>query len=159
MAGHASAILTKIKAAIAASTTFDTEATIWKREELESDELERAEINIFVTMETEKLHSVPYVTDFRVYRVRVTLRFEEDGRTEAAATDDNVAEYKSTYNDALQTAIRTTMAGQTYAVANVYYVEYVGTDWNYKETGHPYDESHARVYRISQLWDYYTYES
>jgi hypothetical protein len=159
VSGHASAIWAKIKLAIAASTGFGTEVTVWLREELDSDELVRSEINVFVTQENEKQDPTPYVSDFRAYRVRVTLRFEVDGRSGAAFSVDSVMESKSTYNDALQTAIRTTMAGQTYAPDNVYTLEYVGTDWNYKETGKPYGESNAQVYRISQLWDYHTYES
>jgi hypothetical protein len=158
MSGHASTIWTAIKTAIADNIALGN-SVIFKREELVSDELDRSKVNIFITQESEKIDSIPYVADFRNYRVRVTLRFEVDGRSLDDVTDDDVVELKSTYNDALQTAIRTTMVGQANVPQNVYSVVYVSTDWNYGEQGKPYDESHARVYRISQTWDYFTYES
>ena len=156
---HINNILTKCKAAIAASTTFDTEANIFKREELVDDELDRSKINIFVYPVDAVQNEVPIVVDFRKYRVRVVCRFEVDGRANAPTATDTVTENKSDYNDALKTALEGTLPTGTYAIANVFHVDYLSTDFNFEEQDALEGRDFRRVYRIAQLWEFNTYES
>jgi hypothetical protein len=157
---HVADILTQVHLAVEANATLSAASVVfWDREELDSDELDRAKVNVFCyPIDEQRVDPGSYI-DFRRYRFRVVLRFEVDGRSLADSSGDTVTSYKSTYNDALQTAMQTTNANQTYAISNVYIAEFAGTEWNYKEDSGPYNESHARVYRIAQLWDFYTYES
>ena len=156
--GHLSDILIKVKSAVTANTTLD-DALVFKREELTSDELDVSKINVFIYQDSERPHAVPMVSDFRVYRVRVVLAFGNDGRSLAYTADDTVLEYKSLYSDALLTAIKTTNAGQTYAISSVYLVENVSTELDFGKQGQADINGTARIYRISQLWDFYTYEA
>ena len=155
---HINNILTKCKAAIAASTTFDTEANIFKREELKDDELDRSKINIFVYPVDAVQNETPIVVDFRKYRVRVVCRFEVDGRSNAPTATDTVTENKSDYNDALKTALELTLPTGAYAVANVFHVDYISTDLNFGSES-PDGRDYVRVHRIAQLWEFHTYES
>lgn len=150
-------ILTGVQTAIEANATF-TDAIVLMRKELKTDD-EFHLLKVFLDIKNPSPLGGPFVSDLRTYPVEIVVRFTYEGRTVDEDVEDPVNALKGTYSDALKTAMRTCQSFSTYPIANVFHLEWISEDLEYKEDGEQYEDMAARDFRIQQIWNLYTYES
>lgn len=131
-------------------------ANIYRREELSGDELPDPESFYIQPLNPERVE-MPFVVDFRRYPVRVTCAFREDARAKDEEEVDVLIERKAEISDAMKAAVGSIVQGD---IANVYQVDFRSPENLNPElpAGTPAGEEQERVQRISQDWDFYTYE-
>ena len=150
-------IRTGAKTAIAANGTFTT-AAIYKREELREEQWDRALINVFMEAMEPRTNRQPNGVVLKIFPIRFVVAWHVDGRSNAPSATDTITENKSTYNDALITALATMKPGGAYTASGVYDAAWASSNLSYKETIE-HEDIMGRDYRIAQTWEFHTYES